>query len=83
MQRRRHAENEDCKTRYPIVLVHGIFFRDWQLLGYWGRIPAALQRCGAQIEYGGQQSALPVAQSGEELAVRACARSCARRALRK
>ena len=65
-----HAENEDCKTRYPIVLVHGIFFRDWQLLGYWGRIPAALQRCGAQIEYGGQQSALPVAQSGEELAVR-------------
>ena len=65
-----HAENEDCKTRYPIVLVHGIFFRDWQLLGYWGRIPAALRRCGAQLYYGGQQSALPVAQSGEELARR-------------
>ena len=65
-----HAENEDCKTRYPIVLVHGIFFRDWQLLGYWGRIPAALRRCGAQLSYGGQQSALPVAQSGEELARR-------------
>ena len=52
------------------MLVHGIFFRDWQLLGYWGRIPAALRRCGAQLYYGGQQSALPVAQSGEELARR-------------
>lgn len=59
-----HIESEDCKTRYPIVLVHGIFFRDWQLFGYWGRIPDALRRCGAQIYYGGQQSALPVAQSG-------------------
>ena len=65
-----HIESEDCKTRYPIVLVHGIFFRDWQLFGYWGRIPDALRRCGAQIYYGGQQSALPVAQSGEELARR-------------
>ncbi len=65
-----HTENEDCKTKYPIVLVHGIFFRDWQLLGYWGRIPAALIRCGAKVYYGGQQSALPVAQSGQELAQR-------------
>ena len=65
-----HIESEDCKTRYPIVLVHGIFFRAWQLFGYWGRIPDALRRCGAQIYYGGQQSALPVAQSGEELARR-------------
>lgn len=24
-----HAENEDCRTKYPILLVHGIFFRDW------------------------------------------------------
>ena len=28
-------------TRYPIVLVHGIFFRDWQHVNYWGRIPQA------------------------------------------
>ncbi len=32
-------ENEICKTRYPILLVHGIFFRDWQMFNYWGRIP--------------------------------------------
>ena len=36
----------DCKTRYPIVLVHGIFSRDMKLLNYWGRIPAALIRNG-------------------------------------
>ncbi|MDO4270657.1 MAG: triacylglycerol lipase [Eubacteriales bacterium] len=62
-----HAENGDCKTRYPLVLVHGIFFRDWQLIGYWGRIPQALQKCGAEIYYGGQQSAAPVAASAAEL----------------
>lgn len=62
-----HAENEDCKTRYPLVLVHGVFFRDWQLLNYWGRIPQALCRCGATVYYGRQQSAAPVARSAAEL----------------
>lgn len=62
-----HAENQDCKTHYPLVLVHGVFFRDWQLVNYWGRIPQALCRCGATIYYGHQQSAAPVARSAEEL----------------
>lgn len=61
------AENEVCKTRYPIVLVHGIFFRDWQLVNYWGRIPGELTRNGADIHYGGQQSAAAVARSAAEL----------------
>lgn len=65
-----HAENEDCRTQYPIMLVHGIFFRDWQLVNYWGRIPQALQKCGARLYYGGQQSAAPVAQSAAELKAR-------------
>ncbi len=63
-----HAENLDCRTKYPIVLVHGIFFRDWQIFGYWGRIPKALSRCGAEIYYGKQQSSLAVADSAAELA---------------
>lgn len=61
------AENEVCKTKYPIVLVHGIFFRDWQLVNYWGRIPNELIRNGADIHYGGQQSSAAVSQSAEEL----------------
>ena len=61
------AENQVCRTKYPILLVHGIFFRDWQLVNYWGRIPRELQRNGAQLHYGGQQSAAAVADSGMEL----------------
>ena len=60
-------DRDICKTRYPVVLVHGIFFRDWQLVNYWGRIPAELTRNGAALYYGGQQSAAPVAVSGAEL----------------
>lgn len=62
-----HIQNQDCATKYPLVFVHGIFFRDWQLVNYWGRIPAALEQCGAKIYYGKQASSLPVAQSAAEL----------------
>ena len=61
------AENNICRTRYPVVMVHGIFFRDWQYMNYWGRIPQALKRNGAIVFYGKQQSALSVAASAAEL----------------
>lgn len=61
-------ENEICKTKYPVLMVHGIFFRDWQLFNYWGRIPAALKKNGAQVYYGKQQSAQSIADSAKELA---------------
>lgn len=61
------AENEICKTKYPIVMVHGIFFRDWQLMNYWGRVPASLIRNGARVYYGNQQSARSIPDSAEEL----------------
>lgn len=63
-------DGEICRTKYPLLLVHGIFFRDWQLVNYWGRIPAALRRNGAEIAYGGQQSAAGVAASAAELRAR-------------
>lgn len=56
-----------CKTKYPILLVHGVFFRDTRLLNYWGRIPAELEKNGAKIYYGGQDSAASVAKSGRDL----------------
>lgn len=61
------VENAVCHTRYPVVMVHGIFFRDWQYMNYWGRIPQALKRNGAQVYYGRQQSSLSVADSAAEL----------------
>ena len=72
----KHRINEErsseqiCATRYPLLLVHGVFFRDFEHMNYWGRIPAELERNGATVYYGKQQSALSVADSAAELAER-------------
>ena len=59
-----------CATKYPIVMVHGVFFRDLENFNYWGRIPEELKKNGAVIYYGNQQSSLSIADSGKELAKR-------------
>ena len=59
-----------CKTKYPILLVHGVFFRDFKYVNYWGRIPNELIKNGAEIYYGNHQSALSVADSASELTER-------------
>lgn len=64
------AESEVCKTKYPILMVHGVFFRDFRYINYWGRIPRELTRNGAAVYYGRQQSAAAVEDSGRELAAR-------------
>ena len=61
------AETQVCAARYPVLLVHGVFFRDTRLVNYWGRIPRELIRNGARVYYGNQQSALSVADSAREL----------------
>ena len=70
---RQNAEREKdavCKTKYPVLLVHGVFFRDSKLINYWGRIPEELERNGATIFYGNHQSALSVKDSAGELCQR-------------
>jgi triacylglycerol lipase len=67
---RKRENDRICRTRYPLLFVHGVFFRDFKYLNYWGRIPDALKRNGAVIYYGNQQSAASVADCGMELAVR-------------
>ena len=59
-----------CETKYPILLVHGVFFRDNKYINYWGRIPAELEKNGAAIYYGNHQSAASVADSAAELKAR-------------
>lgn len=56
-----------CKTKYPILMVHGIFFRDFKRFNYWGRIPSELIKNGAQIFYGNQESARPIKDNAEEI----------------
>jgi len=56
-----------CATRYPILMVHGVFFRDFKYFNYWGRIPKELEENGAIIYYGNHQSASSIEDSAAEL----------------
>lgn len=69
LNKARHHE-QVCKTKYPLLMVHGVFFRDYRFLNYWGRIPRELTENGATVYFGNQESAASVAESGRQLAVR-------------
>ncbi len=56
-----------CATKYPILLVHGVFFRDTKYFNYWGRIPKELEANGAKVFYGNHPSAASVADSAADL----------------
>ena len=60
-------EKQVCKTKYPILLVHGVFFRDYKFLNYWGRIPEELIKNGATCYYGNHSSAVSIEDSGKEI----------------
>ena len=62
--------SEICKTKYPIIFVHGVFFRDNKLFNYWGRVPRTLKKHGATVYYGEHQSALSIKESARELAAK-------------
>ena len=64
---KKRAEQQVCKTKYPLLLVHGVFFRDFDHFNYWGRIPAELVKNGATIYYGEHNSAASVNDSALEL----------------
>lgn len=70
LRNRERKEQQICQTKYPILMVHGVFFRDFEHLNYWGRIPAELERNGATVYYGNHNSASAVRDSARELAVR-------------
>lgn len=61
---------EICRTKYPILLVHGVFFRDSRYFNYWGRIPGEIERNGGTVYYGNHQSAASVQDSAAELTAR-------------
>lgn len=63
----KREKDQICKTKYPILLVHGVFFRDFEHLNYWGRIPSELKKNGAELFYGKHNSASSVKDSALEL----------------
>lgn len=67
---REREDKQICSSKYPILLVHGVFFRDFKYFNYWGRIPNELKKNGAVIYYGNQQSAASVADCAKEISER-------------
>lgn len=67
---RKRRDDAVCKTKYPILLVHGVFFRDTKFFNYWGRIPRELKTNGAEIYYGNHPSAASIENSAKEITQR-------------
>lgn len=42
--------------KYPILMVHGMGFRDSDKISYWGRIPKIFEQDGNRVFYGNQDS---------------------------
>jgi triacylglycerol lipase len=61
------AGTEICKTKYPLVMVHGVMFRDLKYFNYWGRIPRELLRNGAKVYYGNQEAVGTIAANAEDI----------------
>ena len=60
-------ETQVCKTKYPLVMAHGIGWHDWRWFNYWGRIPKELKRNGAIVYYGDQEPLGTIEYAGEQL----------------
>ena len=56
--------------KYPILLVHGMGFRDNKRISYWGRIPKMLEEMGCVVYYGHQDSNADIETNGKHLAER-------------
>lgn len=57
-------------TKYPILLVHGMGFRDYKAVSYWGRIPQALKEAGCDVHLGHQDSNGDIETNAAHLAQR-------------
>ena len=56
--------------KFPVLLVHGMGFRDNKHINYWGRIPKKLEEIGCKVYYGNQDSNGKIESNGEQLAKR-------------
>lgn len=63
-------EKDLCATQYPVLMLHGVAFRDFRWFHYWGRIPAELKKNGAALYYGNQEALGTVEQNGRDIAQR-------------
>ena len=57
-----------CDTKYPLLFIHGMGFRDFKKPVYWGRIPHVLIENGARVYYGRQDGTGSVESNARQLA---------------
>ena len=62
-----------CKTKYPIMLIHGTGTRDDGRLSCWGRIPTALESEGATVFFSNQDAWGTIEENAESVKERALA----------
>lgn len=63
-------EDDRCATRYPILLVHGVGWRDRARFNAWGRIPKYLKRHGATVFHGEQEAWGTIEANAAQVATR-------------
>ena len=61
------ANQQICATKYPILMLHGVGFRDFKYVNYWGRIPKVLSENGAVIYYGNQEAFASIEHNGKQI----------------
>lgn len=54
--------------KYPILLIHGMGFRDNHKIGYWGRIPKTLKENGYNVILSGQDSNGSIESNAKQIA---------------
>lgn len=64
------VDSDLCQTKYPLLMVHGVLFRDLKYFNYWGRIPKELIRYGATIYYGNQEAVGTIEYNGNDIRAR-------------
>ena len=60
--------SSDCSLKYPLLMVHGMGFRDRKHLCYWGRVPKTLESQGARVFFGHQDSVGSVESNADIIA---------------
>lgn len=60
----------EITLKYPVLLVHGMGFRDDKRFSYWGRIPQVLEELGCNVYFGTQDGNADVETNGTHLAHR-------------
>ncbi|MCM1089492.1 MAG: triacylglycerol lipase [Butyrivibrio sp.] len=61
-------EKGEGEVKYPILMLHGMGFRDDGRIGYWGRIPKALESAGYKVYYGRQDSSASIEVNARQIA---------------